>query len=176
MIFTECKAKGAFLIEIEKIEDSRGYFGRSFCVKEFKEHYLNSTIAQCNLSFAHKKGTLRGMHFQAPPREEDKLVRCTAGAIYDVLLDLRKGSTTYLLWEAFELNANNGRMLYIPKGFAHGFQTLTDNTEVFYQMSEFFSPECARGFPWNDPAFKINWPIPAPIISDKDRSFQPFKP
>lgn len=176
MIFTKCKAAGAFLIEIEKLMDKRGYFARSFCVKEFGAHGLNPKVAQCNVSFAHKKGTLRGMHFQIPPNEEDKVVRCSVGAIFDVLLDLRKESSTYLLWEAFELTADNGKMLYIPKGFAHGFQTLTDNAEIFYQMSEFFAPECARGLPWNDPAFRIQWPLPNPIISEKDRSFKPFEP
>ena len=176
MIFTPCKAAGAFLIEIEKLGDHRGYLGRSFCVKEFEEYGLNPTVVQCNVSFAPKKGTLRGIHFQSPPSEEDKLVRCTQGAIHDVLLDLRKESPTYLLWEAYELSADNGRMLYIPKGFAHGFQTLRDNTTVFYQMSEYYAPQCATGVLWNDPAFQINWPLSDPIMSDKDRSFKPFVP
>ena len=158
MIFTETKLKGAFVLEPERQEDERGFFARTFCQKEFEAHGLNPRLVQCNISFNKKKGTLRGMHYQAAPYEEAKLVRCTMGAIYDVIIDLRPQSPTYKQWIAEELSAENRKMLYIPGGFAHGFQTLEDNTEVFYQMSGYYAPEHATGVRWDDPTFGIKWP------------------
>ncbi len=174
MIFIETKLKGAFLIEAKREHDERGFFARTFCQEEFNAHGLNPRLVQCNISFNKKKGTLRGMHYQAAPYEEAKLVRCTMGAIYNVIIDLRAGSPTFKQWLAVELTAENRRLLYVPEGFVHGFQTLEDNTEVFYQMSEFYHPECARGMKWDDPAFGIEWPIPNLILSDRDRSFPTF--
>ena len=176
MIFRETKLKGAFIIEPERLEDERGFFARTFCQEEFKTHRLNPGMVQCNISFNKKKGTLRGMHYQVAPHEETKLARCTRGAIYDVIIDLRPDSPTFKQWVAVELTADNRRMLYIPKGFAHGFQTLEDNTEVLYQMSEFYHPECARGVRWDDPAFGIEWP-PAEqrIISAEDQAYPNFQ-
>lgn len=173
MKFTPTGIAGTYLVQLERIEDIRGFFARSWCRRDFQAHQISDGLVQCNISFNKNKGTLRGMHFQAEPKAEDKLVRCTMGAIYDVILDLRPDSPTYLKWEGFELTAQNRDMLYIPKGLAHGFQTLEDNTEVFYQMSEFFAPECASGVLWNDPAFNIEWPLGNPIISDKDQAY-PF--
>lgn len=173
MIFTETKLKGAFIIDLEPIQDERGLFARTWCKKEFEDHGLNPNLVQCNTSFNKKKGTLRGMHYQAAPYEEAKLVRCTMGAIYDVIIDIRKGSKTYMQLFACELTAKNRKILYVPEGFAHGFQTLEDNTEVFYQMSEFYHPEYARGIRWNDLAFILKWPLPDPILSEKDQSY-PF--
>lgn len=172
MKFIETKLKGAYIIELEPIEDERGFFARSFCQKEFEKHNLNFCIVQCNISYNKNKGTLRGMHYQVAPYQEAKLVSCTSGAIYDVIIDLRPNSPTYCQWFAVELSAQNYKMLYIPEGFAHGFQTLTDNTVVFYQMSEFYHPECASGVRWDDKAFGIEWPIPKPVISERDRNFQ----
>jgi dTDP-4-dehydrorhamnose 3,5-epimerase len=182
MLFTETKLKGAYIIDIERREDERGFFGRSFCQHEFASRGLKTSIAQCNVSFNKQKGTLRGMHFQIPPKTEAKLVRCTRGRIYDVIVDLRPGSPTYCQWIGVELGdvpaahgsllAANDKMLYIPEGFAHGFQTLEDNSEVFYHMFEFYSPEHARGVRWDDPAFGIKWPIDIPIMSEKDRSYE----
>ena len=163
------------MIELEPAEDERGSFARSFCEEEFKKHGLNAHIVQCNVSYNRYKGTLRGMHFQTAPHEEAKLVSCTRGAMYDVILDLRKGSSTYLKWISIELSDENGNMLYIPEGFAHGFQTTENDTVVFYQMTEFFHPECARGIRWNDPAFTIDWPVSDRIVSEKDRSYPDFK-
>ncbi len=174
MIFSETKLKGAFVIEPERQEDGRGFFARTFCQKEFEAHGLNPRLVQCNISFNRKKGTLRGMHYQRAPYREVKLVRTTMGAIFDVIIDLRPGSATFREWMAVELSADNRRMLYIPEGFAHGFQTLGSNSEVFYQMSEFFHPECARGARWDDPAFGIEWPDDERIISDKDREYPDF--
>jgi len=171
MIFKETKLKGAYIIEIEPIGDERGFFARSFCAKEFEKYGLNSSIAQCNISYNQKKGTLRGMHYQVPPHEETKLVRCTMGAIYDVIIDLRPDSPTFKQWVATELLANNRRMLYIPEGVAHGFQTLEDHTEVFYQISEFYHPESARGIRWDDPNFSIPWPVSPLIISKRDLDY-----
>lgn len=173
MIFKETRLKGAYVIELEQVPDERGFFARSFCQKEFEEHGLNSRIVQCNISYNKKKGTLRGMHYQVAPYEEAKVVSCISGAIYDVIIDLRPESETYRHWFAVELSGNNFKMLYIPEGFAHGFQTLKDNTIVFYQMSEFYHPECARGVRWNDSAFRITWPEvnSRHIISDKDQSY-----
>jgi dTDP-4-dehydrorhamnose 3,5-epimerase len=171
MRFTETKLKGAYIIEPEPIADERGFFARTFCAREFEAHGLNPRLAQCNISYNARRGTLRGMHYQAAPHQEAKLVRCTMGAIYDVIIDLRPESPTFKHWIAVELTAENRLMLYVPTGFAHGFQTLEDNTEVFYQMSEFYHPECARGVRWDDPAFGIKWPILHPILSNKDRSY-----
>ncbi len=174
MIFTETNLKGAFIIDPERIEDERGFFARTWCQTEFEAHGLDTRLVQCNISFNAKKGTLRGMHYQASPYEETKLVRCTMGALYDVIIDLRPASPTFKQWIAVELTADNRRMLYIPGGFAHGFQTLEDSTEVFYQMSEIYHSESARGVRWDDPAFVVEWPLPDPIMSAKDRTYQNF--
>lgn len=171
MRFIETKLPGAYLIELEAMADERGFFARSYCREEFAAHGLKTDVCQCNVSFNSKKGTLRGMHFQRSPRAEAKLVRCTRGALYDVVIDLRPDSPTCCQWAGVELTADNHRSLYIPEGFAHGFQTLEDNTEVFYQMYESFSPEHADGVRWDDPAFNISWPLPSPVISEKDRSY-----
>ena len=184
MLFIETRLKGAYIIEPERLEDERGFFARTFCRKEFESHGLNPNFVQCNISYNKKKGTLRGMHYQAAPYEEAKLVRCTKGGIYDVIIDLRPDSPTYCQWIAVELTAHSSaysaqltadfKMLYIPEGFAHGFMTLTDNTEVFYQMSEFHMPEYARGVRWNDPAFGIHWPKDVTVISEKDKRYDDF--
>lgn len=175
MLFKETNLKGAFIIEPERFEDERGFFARIWCKREFGEHGLNSNLMQCNISFNNKKGTLRGMHYQAAPYAETKLVKCTRGSIYDVIIDLRPDSETYKHWFAVELNRDNYKMLYIPENFAHGFLTLEDNTEVFYQISAFYHPECARGVRWNDPAFSIHWPAVVSIISDRDRDCPDFE-
>lgn len=174
MIFKETKLKGAFLIEIERLKDDRGFFARSFCQEEFRKRGLEPCIAQCNISFNKKRGTLRGMHYQAAPYEEVKLVRCARGAIYDVIIDLRPESPTFKQWTGFELTAENRLMLYTPKRFAQGFQSLVDNTEVFYQMSELYHLESSRGIRWNDPVFSIKWPINEIILSDKDIAYKDF--
>lgn len=174
MIFTETKLPGAFIIDQERHEDYRGYFARTFCRNEFEAHGLSPMVAQCNVSFNTRKGTLRGMHYQLAPFEEAKLVKCTSGSIYDVIIDLRKGSPEYKKFFGVELSAKNGRMLYIPEGFAHGFQTLEDHTEVLYQMSQVFSAEHARGVRWNDPAFGIEWPEGGRIILERDASYPDF--
>jgi dTDP-4-dehydrorhamnose 3,5-epimerase len=171
MIFTETVLKGAFLIELELQQDSRGFFARTFCTKEFKAHGLRPIVAQCNLSFNFKKGTLRGMHYQKAPSIETKLVRCVQGGIYDVIIDLRPNSPTYLSHLGIELTAENRRALYIPEGFAHGFQTLADDTEIFYQTGDFYAPECASGLRYDDPVLEIRWPLPVTDISEKDRSW-----
>lgn len=161
-------------MEREPIADDRGYFARLWCRKEFQGLALSIDIDQCSVSFNRKKGTLRGMHYQAAPHEEVKLVRCTRGAIHDVILDLRADSPTYCRWFAAELTADNGKMIYAPAGFAHGFQALADQSEVFYQISKAYRPEMARGVRWNDPAFQIEWPIPNPILSARDRGIPDF--
>jgi len=177
VIFCETKLKGAFIIEPERLEDERGLFARTFCQEEFRAHGLDPRVVQCNISFNRKKGTLRGMHYQIAPYEEAKLVRCTRGALYDVAIDLRPESPTFKQWIAVELTAENRRMLYVPEGFAHGFQTLEDNTEVFYQMSEFYHPECTRGGRWDDPAFGIEWPpVEQRLISPRDQEYPNFEP
>ena len=168
MKFTETKLKGAFIIDVEPREDERGFFARSWCEDEFKKLGLNPRLAQCNISFNKNRGTLRGMHYQVAPFAEAKLVRCTMGAIHDVIIDLRPDSPTIKQWISVELTAENHKALYIPEDFAHGFQTLTDNTEVFYQMSEFYHPECVRGARWDDPAFSVKWSLPVEFISDQD--------
>ena len=174
MIFTETILKGAFVIEPERLEDERGFFARTWCQREFEAHGINSKWVQCNISFNKKKGTLRGMHYQAIPFGEAKLVRCTLGATYDVIIDLRPESPTFKQHVAVVLTATNRKMLYVPEGFAQGFLTLEDNTEIFYQMSEFFSAEYARGARWNDPAFGIQWPAEVQIISDRDQNHPDF--
>lgn len=175
MIFEESRLKGAYIIEMERIEDERGFFARSFCVGEFEKYGLNPNIIQCNVSYNKTKGIIRGMHYQSAPHEEVKLVRCTKGRIYDVIIDLRIDSSTFKEWLAIELSADNYKMLYIPKGFAHGFQTLTDNAEVFYQMSESYHPESVRNIRWNDPLFGIKWSLGEPLLSEKDRSYPLFE-
>lgn len=174
MRFTETKLKGAFILEPEILEDERGFFARTWCRHEFEAYGLTTVFVQGNISFNHKRGTLRGMHYQVEPHAEAKLVRCTMGAIYDVILDLRPDSATFKQWLAVELTAENRRMLFIPEGLAHGFQTLEDNTEVFYQMSEFYHPECARGVRWDDPEFGIIWAKGEPIVSTRDQEFPDF--
>jgi dTDP-4-dehydrorhamnose 3,5-epimerase len=171
MRFVETPLKGAFVVELERIEDERGFFARSFCEREFAEQGLVPRFVQCNLSYNRSKGTLRGMHYQAEPHPEAKLVRCTFGAIFDVIVDIRPASPTVHRWFGTELSASNRRMLFIPTGFAHGFQCLTDDAEVFYQMSEFYHPECARGLRWDDPRLGIGWPLPNPVVSQRDRSY-----
>jgi len=165
---------GACIIDIEPVPDERGFFARSWCREEFARHGLNPDLAQCSISFNKKHGTLRGMHYQAKPHEETKVVRCTRGAIYDVIVDLRPESSTFRKWIAVELSADNRRMLYIPAGLAHGFQSLTDDTEVFYQISTPYHPESACGVRWDDPAFGIEWPVMERVISDKDRQYPDF--
>lgn len=174
MNFKETKLKGACIIGIDKNEDDRGFFARTFCRKEFSEHGLNNTIAQCSISQNHKKGTLRGMHYQVTPHEEVKIVQCISGAIYDVIIDLRKDSSTYMEWEGIKLSENNYKILYIPEGFAHGFQTLEDNTNVYYQISEYYRPGASAGIRWDDAAFNIKWPLPVAEISEKDRSYSNY--
>jgi len=174
MIFKETKLKGACTIELERIEDKRGFFARSWCRKEFAEHGLNPLIVQCNISYNKKKGTLRGMHYQSAPYEEAKIVSCISGAIYDVIIDLRPDSATFCQWFAVELSSDNYRMIYIPVGLAHGFQTLADDTTVYYQMAEYYHPECARGVRWDDPAFGVKWPIKNSIVSTRDNQFLDF--
>jgi dTDP-4-dehydrorhamnose 3,5-epimerase len=169
--FVPTSLNGAFLIEPELLEDERGFFTRSFCQDEFRMKGLDSVVAQCNISFNRRRGTLRGLHYQTKPHEEAKLVRCTRGAIWDVIVDLREGSATRLRWFAAELTGENRRALYAPAGFAHGFQTLADESEVFYQMSAPYHPESARGLRWDDPVIGIAWPIRDPVLSLDDRSF-----
>lgn len=176
MLFNETKLHGAFIIEPELLEDERGFFARTWCQREFKAHGLNPQLVQCSISFNKQTGTLRGMHLQLPPCAEAKLVRCTIGAIYDVIIDLRPWSATFAQHIGVELTAENRRMLYIPEGFAHGFQTLVDNTEVAYQMSEFYAPDCARGVRWDDPAFGIQWPEEVSVISERDHDLADFDP
>ena len=176
MIFKETKLPEAFIIEVQRLEDERGFFGRSFCRNEFAGRGLNPEVAQCNISFNRNAGTLRGMHYQSAPHAEDKLIRCTRGKLYDVIVDLRPESPTFKQWIAVELTGDSLRMLYVPKGCAHGFQTLEDNTEIFYQMSEFYHPESACGVRWNDPAFGIQWPAGVPVIlSERDRHWPDYR-
>jgi dTDP-4-dehydrorhamnose 3,5-epimerase len=172
MIFTETTLKGAFVIDIERLEDSRGFFARGFCQHEFEAHGLKPTIAQGNIAFNHKKGTLRGMHFQFPPAAETKLVRCTRGAILDIIVDLRPESPTYLQNVAVELNEDNGRALYVPERFAHGYQVLRDKTETSYQVGEFYTPGCESGLLHDDTRLGLQWPLAVEEISDKDRHWK----
>lgn len=161
------------MIELERIEDERGFFARSWCEREFVEHGLNPRVVQCNISYNERMGTIRGLHYQAEPAPEAKLVRCTRGAAFDVIVDLRRDSPTFHKWFAAELTASNHRALYVPERFAHGFQTLEAETELTYQMSEFYRPELARGARWDDPALRIRWPVADPILSERDRAL-PF--
>jgi dTDP-4-dehydrorhamnose 3,5-epimerase len=176
MKFTETPLAGAFVIELEKRGDERGWFARAFCTKEFQAHGLNHQIVQANNSFSAVPGTLRGMHYQLAPKAEDKIFRCIRGAIFDAIIDLRPESPTYLKSFSIELNAENRLALYIPKGFAHGFMTLMENTEVFYFVTEFYSPEHERGIRYNDPKFGLRWPMEPAVISDKDRNLKDFNP
>jgi dTDP-4-dehydrorhamnose 3,5-epimerase len=175
LIFKETKLPGAFVIEPDQLADQRGFFARTFCRKEFEAHGINALVEQCNISFNKRKGTLRGMHFQVAPFAEAKLVRCTSGSIYDVIIDLRPSSPTFKQYFAAELSVENRAMLFIPEGFAHGFQTLQDDSEVFYQMGQSFSAEHARGVRWNDPAFGIEWPKDERIIIERDRNYPDFR-
>ena len=175
MLFRETELPGAFVIELQKYEDERGFFARTWCQKEFEARGLNPRMVQCNVSFNKLKGTVRGMHYQVAPCGEAKLVRCTRGAICDVIIDLRRESVTYKQHVSEVLSSNNYKALFIPEGFAHGFQTLEDNCEVFYQMSAFYSPEHQRGIRYNDPAFEINWPIKTTVISDRDSNYEDFR-
>ena len=175
MIFTETKLRGVYVIAPELIEDERGFFARLWTPEEFEERGLNPRLVQSNISYNRRQGTLRGMHFQVRPHEEAKLVRCTRGSLYDVALDIRPDSPTYLQWEAVELTEENRLMFYLPEGFAHGYQTLEDDTEVFYQMSELYHPESARGLRWDDPKLGIRWPLPVSVISQRDAQFELLK-
>lgn len=175
MLLTPTSIGGVVLVELEPLRDERGFFARSFCAGVFAAGGLDGRVAQCNISFNARRGTLRGMHWQEEPHAEAKLVRCTAGAIHDVVVDIRPRSPTFLCWEAFELTAANRRSLHVPPGVAHGFQTLADDSEVFYQMSVAYEPGCARGARWDDPAFGIRWPLPSPILSERDRGYADFR-
>jgi dTDP-4-dehydrorhamnose 3,5-epimerase len=172
VIFTETKLKGAFTIDLERREDSRGFFARAFCQHEFEAHGLKPVIAQANVAHNVFKGTVRGMHFQYPPAAETKLVRCTRGAIFDIIVDLRPESPTYLDHVAVELNEGNQRALYVPERFAHGYQVLSDNTDTSYQVGEFYTPEAEAGLLYNDRRLALKWPLPLGIISDKDKKFR----
>lgn len=175
MIFQETHLSGVFIIEPEIITDDRGFFACVWAASEFEQHGLNPALKQCNISFNGRLGTLRGMHFQREPHEEVKLIRCTRGAIYDVAIDMRPDSPTRHQWTGAELTSDNQRMLYIPEGFAHGYQTLTDDTELFYQISEYYHPESAGGVRWDDPAFGIKWPLPVTVIADRDANYPLLK-
>jgi dTDP-4-dehydrorhamnose 3,5-epimerase len=176
MIFRETKLAGAFVIELEPHRDDRGFFARSFCERELADHGLPTRFPQCNLSRNRAARTLRGMHYRAGSHQESKLVRCVGGAIHDVIVDLRPASPTYLSWLGLDLTAENGTALFIPEGFAHGFLTLQDHTDVFYQMGDFFLPEGARGARWNDPTFGIPWPFSPRIIAERDAGYPDFDP
>ncbi|KOH46940.1 dTDP-4-dehydrorhamnose 3,5-epimerase [Sunxiuqinia dokdonensis] len=174
MKFNETELKGAFVLEINQLTDERGFFGRSWCKREMEEHGLNGNVVQANTSFSKTKGTLRGMHYQKHPHEETKLIRCTKGAIYDVIVDLRKDSPTYLKWFGIELSENNYKMLYVPEKFAHGFISLTDDAEVTYLVTEYYTPGAEAGLRFNDPKLKIDWPLDVTVISEKDRQHPDF--
>ncbi len=175
MRFTETKLKGAFILDLELREDSRGFFARTFCRKEFEAHGIKPDVVQCNCSFNHKKATMRGMHYQLPPAAESKLVRCTRGAIFDAIIDLRADSPTYMQWVGVELTEHNRRQLFVPEMFGHGYLTLTDNAEVTYQVGEFYTPGYERGIRYDDPAIGIQWPIPVEVISDKDAAWPKYE-
>lgn len=174
MIFTETKLKGAFILDLERREDNRGFFARAFCQNEFTEHGLKPVIAQANVAFNRLKGTVRGMHFQYLPAAETKLVRATRGAILDIIVDLRPESPTFLQHVSVELSADNGRSLYVPERFAHGYQALADATETSYQVGEFYTPGVEGGLMYNDPSLGLSWPLPMTVISDKDNAWMPF--
>ena len=174
MFFTETELTGAYIIDLDRREDNRGFFARTWAQEEFEAHGLNSRVVQANLSYNHTRGTIRGMHYQRAPYAETKLVRCVQGAIYDVIIDLRPESATYKRWIGVELTAQNRRALFIPEGFAHGFQTLADNSDVTYQVSEFYTPGAEGGIRYNDPAFEIQWPLEVTVISEKDKQWPDF--
>ena len=174
MIFEETKLRGAFIIDLERREDNRGFFARAFCQREFEAHGLKPSIAQANIGFNRRKGTVRGMHFQFPPAAETKLVRASRGAILDIIVDLRPESPTYLQHVAVELSADNHRGIYIPERFAHGYQALEDNTETTYHVGEFYTPGSEGGLRHDDPLLGLNWPLPVGVISDKDRDWAPL--
>ena len=176
MIFTETPLKGAYLIDLERRGDERGFFARAFCEREFAGHGLVDRFVQANNSLTAREGTLRGMHYQLAPRAETKMVRCIRGSLYDVVLDLRRDSPTFGQSFGAELSADNRRMMYVPKGFAHGFFTLTDDAEALYFVDEVYAPECERGVRWDDPRFAIAWPGEPAVLSDKDRSWRDFDP
>jgi dTDP-4-dehydrorhamnose 3,5-epimerase len=176
MEFAESKLPGAWLIKLKKIEDARGYFARGWCREEFAKHGLNPVMLQLNTGFSHKKGTVRGMHYQEAPHAEAKFVRCTRGAIFDVVIDLRPASPTRGQWVGAELTADSGLMLYAPEGFAHGYQTLSDDTEMYYMTSALYAGSAARGVRYNDPAFAIPWPLPVSVISDADQQWPDYRP
>jgi dTDP-4-dehydrorhamnose 3,5-epimerase len=169
LIFSETNLQGAFVVDLERREDERGFFARGFCQEEFREHGLKPMIAQANVAYNHRRGTLRGMHFQVPPAAETKLVRCTRGAILDIIVDLRPESTTWLQHAAVELTEANHRALYVPERFAHGYQVLMDKTETSYQVGEFYSPFHERALRYDDPRLGLQWPLPVTLISEKDR-------
>ncbi len=174
MIFSPTGLDGAWLLEAERMSDERGFFARTFCRQEFADHGLETEYPQEAVSFNHLRGTLRGLHWQASPHAEAKLVRCARGALFDVIVDMRPGSATHGRWFSAELSADNGHQLYIPRGFAHGFQTLRDATQIHYHLSAFHAPQSARGCRWDDPALAIDWPLPVSVISDRDRTLPPY--
>jgi dTDP-4-dehydrorhamnose 3,5-epimerase len=174
MNFFSTTLNDAWLIDLDRNNDSRGYFARAFCAREFSARGLETSFVQHSLSYSRQRGTLRGMHFQTPPHGEVKVVRCVRGAIFDVIVDIRPQSPSYRRWQGFELTAENQRQLYIPAGFAHGFQTLTDDVEVHYLISAFYEPTAASGFRYDDPAFAISWPLPVSVISDRDKAWPPL--
>jgi dTDP-4-dehydrorhamnose 3,5-epimerase len=176
MRFTETKLPGAFVIDLDPREDARGFFARTFCEREFEEHGLPTRFPQCNLSRNHSRGTLRGMHYEAMPTNESKLVRCVSGAIFDVIVDLRSGSATRFAWTGVELSSETGRALFVPAGFAHGFLTLSDDSDVFYHMGDCYRPGAARGFRWNDPLFSIEWPAAPSSIAERDATYPNYEP
>lgn len=176
MEFIETPLKGAFLVRLKKIEDHRGYFARAWCQEELAQHGLNPNMVQLNTGFSHRRGTLRGMHYQVSPHEEAKFVRCTRGAIHDVIVDLRSGSPTQGQWFGAELTPDNGTMLYAPEGFAHGYQTLIDDTEMYYMTTAPYAPAGAKGVRYDDPAFRIAWPLPVSVISEADQKWPTFQP
>lgn len=176
MKFIETKLKGAFLIDLEKKEDERGFFARFYCEKEYSELGLDTNIVQINNSFSRYKGTLRGIHYQLPPKAETKIVRCIKGSLFDVIVDLRRDSATFLQWFGHELSSGNRTMMYVPKGFGHAFITLEDDTEALYLVTEFYAAECERGIRWNDLSLAIEWPLQPAVISDKDKNHPLFDP
>jgi dTDP-4-dehydrorhamnose 3,5-epimerase len=174
MTFTETPLAGAFIIDMVALEDERGFFARTWSADELNTHGLDTTLVQCNVAWNNVRGTLRGMHFQRAPYEEVKIIRCTRGALLDVIIDLRRESSTFRQWVSVELTADSRRMLYVPKGFAHGYLTLTDGVEAYYHVSTAYTPAYADGVAWDDPAFGIKWPFPPTVISDRDRSWPHF--
>ena len=177
VIFRETELAGAWVIELDRREDARGFFARTWCEDEFSQHGLDTRVVQCNLSHNERRGTVRGMHYQLPPHAEVKVVRCTRGAVYDVIVDLRRESPTYGRWIGVELSAENGRALYVPEGFAHGYQALENGTETYYQVSTFYAPGAERGLRWDDPALGIDWPLPdEAFLSEKDGTWPDFEP